>query len=39
LAQGLPLADAVGGAHDFVQNAIRTAPGLGKGNGPLNHRP
>jgi hydroxymethylpyrimidine/phosphomethylpyrimidine kinase len=38
LAQGLPLADAVGRAHAFVQNAIRTAPGLGRGNGPLNHR-
>lgn len=39
LAQGMTLSDAVGGAHNFVQNAIRTAPGLGKGNGPLNHRP
>ena len=39
LAQGLPLADAVQRAHDYVQNAIRTAPGLGKGRGPLNHLP
>jgi hydroxymethylpyrimidine/phosphomethylpyrimidine kinase len=23
-------------AHDFVQNAIRSAPGLGRGHGPLN---
>jgi len=37
LALGLPLADAVGRAHAYVQQAIRTAPGLGKGHGPLNH--
>jgi len=37
LAQKLSLTDAVRRAHDFVQNAIRTAPGLGKGQGPLNH--
>ena len=37
LAQGLPLADAVRRAHAYVQAAIRTAPGLGKGHGPLNH--
>lgn len=36
LACGVDLADAVGTAHDFVQRAIRTAPGLGKGRGPLN---
>lgn len=37
LAQGMALTDAVGRAHDYVQNAIRTAPGYGKGHGPLNH--
>jgi hydroxymethylpyrimidine/phosphomethylpyrimidine kinase len=36
LAQGKTLVDAVRLAHDFVQNAIRTAPGLGSGHGPLN---
>ena len=36
LGQGMELTDAVQRAHDFVQNAIRTAPGLGAGNGPLN---
>ncbi len=38
LAQGPSLRDAVGRAHMFVQNAIRTAPGLGHGHGPLNHK-
>ena len=37
LAQGLALAEAVARAHGFVQDAIRTAPGLGAGHGPLNH--
>lgn len=32
----LPL--AVGRAREYVQAAIATAPGLGKGHGPLNHR-
>jgi hydroxymethylpyrimidine/phosphomethylpyrimidine kinase len=36
LASGRTLAGAVREAHDFVQNAIRTAPGLGRGHGPLN---
>ena len=35
LALGRPLEDAVREAHAFVQNAIRTAPGLGRGQGPL----
>jgi hydroxymethylpyrimidine/phosphomethylpyrimidine kinase len=35
VAQGLPLRDAVGNAHNYVQAAIRDAPGLGGGNGPL----
>jgi len=38
LAQGRSLRDAVSRAHMFVQNAIRTAPGLGGGHGPLNHK-
>jgi hydroxymethylpyrimidine/phosphomethylpyrimidine kinase len=37
LALGIPLLDAVARALDFVHEAIRTAPGLGKGHGPLNH--
>ena len=38
LAQGLTLKDAVVRAHSYVQDAIRTAPGLGQGRGPLNHK-
>jgi hydroxymethylpyrimidine/phosphomethylpyrimidine kinase len=37
LASGLALADAVARAKRFIHEAIRTAPGLGKGCGPLNH--
>lgn len=37
LAQGLSLPLAVGRAREFVQKAIETAPGFGKGRGPLNH--
>ncbi len=37
LAQGMTLVDAVTRARDFVQEAIATAPGLGRGHGPLNH--
>jgi hydroxymethylpyrimidine/phosphomethylpyrimidine kinase len=37
LAQGMPLTDAIALAHAFVQQAIATAPGFGKGRGPLNH--
>lgn len=39
LAQQLPLSEAVRRALAYVQNAIRTAPGLGQGCGPLNHWP
>lgn len=39
LGEGLPLGDAIQRAHDFVQRAIRTAPGFGAGNGPINHLP
>jgi len=38
LAQGLSLPLSVGRAREYVQHAIETAPGLGKGHGPLNHR-
>lgn len=37
LAQGLSLGDAVARARAYVRKAIQTAPGLGRGNGPLNH--
>jgi len=37
LARGLPLREAVDQAIEFVAEAIGTAPGLGKGNGPVNH--
>jgi hydroxymethylpyrimidine/phosphomethylpyrimidine kinase len=37
LARGTDLPTAVERSKAFVTNAIRTAPGLGKGTGPLNH--
>ena len=37
LAQGMPLSDAVRRGRAYVHEAIRTAPGLGGGHGPLNH--
>lgn len=37
LAQGLPLNAAVRRALSYVREAIRTAPDLGAGCGPLNH--
>ena len=37
LARGNPLEDAVARAKTYVTDAIRTAPGLGRGRGPLNH--
>ena len=37
LAQGMGLEDAVARAHAYVQAAIRSAPGFGKGHGPLDH--
>jgi hydroxymethylpyrimidine/phosphomethylpyrimidine kinase len=37
LGQGLALYDAVARARDFVREAIRSAPGIGNGHGPLNH--
>ncbi|EHL97228.1 phosphomethylpyrimidine kinase [Acetobacteraceae bacterium AT-5844] len=37
LAQGMALRDAVLRGRAYVQAALRTAPGLGQGHGPLNH--
>jgi len=37
LAHGRPLRTAVEDALDYVQRAMRAAPGLGSGHGPLNH--
>jgi hydroxymethylpyrimidine kinase/phosphomethylpyrimidine kinase len=37
LAKGTPLPEAVHRAKVFITEAIRSAPGLGAGNGPLNH--
>jgi hydroxymethylpyrimidine/phosphomethylpyrimidine kinase len=37
IAQGLTLRHAVERARSYVQEAIRTAPGLGRGAGPLFH--
>ena len=37
LAQGMGLDEAVARARAYLVRAIETAPGLGKGHGPLNH--
>jgi hydroxymethylpyrimidine/phosphomethylpyrimidine kinase len=37
LGQGLPLAQAVARAWAYTAEAIRQAPGLGQGHGPLDH--
>jgi hydroxymethylpyrimidine/phosphomethylpyrimidine kinase len=37
LAQGLAIESAVDRARSYVQRAIASAPGLGRGNGPLDH--
>jgi hydroxymethylpyrimidine/phosphomethylpyrimidine kinase len=37
IAEGLTLEAAVMRARRYVFDAIRTAPGLGQGHGPLNH--
>jgi hydroxymethylpyrimidine/phosphomethylpyrimidine kinase len=37
LALGLPDRDAIERARDYLDGAIRHAPGLGRGHGPLNH--
>lgn len=38
LSQGLPLVEAVTRARAYVRAAILSAPRLGHGHGPLNHR-
>jgi hydroxymethylpyrimidine/phosphomethylpyrimidine kinase len=38
LARGLSVPDAIGLAEGYVAGAIRQAPGLGHGHGPLNHQ-
>ena len=37
LARGESISEAFQGAKEFVWNAMRTAPDIGQGNGPLNH--
>jgi hydroxymethylpyrimidine/phosphomethylpyrimidine kinase len=37
LAQGLDVGSAFLRAHAYVRDAMRTAPGFGRGHGPLNH--
>jgi hydroxymethylpyrimidine/phosphomethylpyrimidine kinase len=37
IAEGLRLSDAVTRARRYVQEAIRHAPGLGRGHGPVQH--
>jgi hydroxymethylpyrimidine/phosphomethylpyrimidine kinase len=37
IARGLPLAQAVAEAWAYTAEAIRRAPGLGRGHGPLDH--
>lgn len=37
IAQGMPLVEAVVRARAYVRRAIETAPGYGRGHGPLNH--
>jgi hydroxymethylpyrimidine/phosphomethylpyrimidine kinase len=37
LSKGRPLVEAIDDARTYLEGAIRNAPGLGKGHGPLNH--
>ncbi|MGH7112171.1 MAG: bifunctional hydroxymethylpyrimidine kinase/phosphomethylpyrimidine kinase [Stellaceae bacterium] len=37
LAQGMAVEDAVARAREYVRRAILSAPGLGRGHGPLDH--
>jgi len=37
IAQGLAIESSVERARDYVQRAIATAPGFGRGHGPLDH--
>jgi hydroxymethylpyrimidine/phosphomethylpyrimidine kinase len=39
LANGLELSAAVAAARDYLTRALRAAPGLGHGHGPLQHFP
>lgn len=39
LARGSTLREAVPIAKEYIRRAIQSAPGLGSGNGPLNHFP
>jgi hydroxymethylpyrimidine/phosphomethylpyrimidine kinase len=38
LAHGIPVADSVARARDYVLRAIGAAPRFGSGHGPLNHQ-
>lgn len=37
LAQGKSMLEAVEGGKNYVYEAIKTAPNIGQGNGPINH--
>ncbi|WP_278359431.1 bifunctional hydroxymethylpyrimidine kinase/phosphomethylpyrimidine kinase, partial [Thermus thermophilus] len=37
LAKGRPLAEAVAEAKAYLTRALKTAPSLGHGHGPLDH--
>jgi len=37
LAQGHPMDQAIARARAYVRRAMETAPGLGRGHGPMNH--
>jgi hydroxymethylpyrimidine/phosphomethylpyrimidine kinase len=37
LARAAPMVEAVGSAKRFIDEAIRTNPGIGAGSGPVNH--
>jgi len=37
VAKGRPLPDAIATAKKYIERAIETSPGLGKGSGPVNH--
>jgi hydroxymethylpyrimidine kinase/phosphomethylpyrimidine kinase len=39
LVRGMTLRESVAAAKDYVRQAISSAPGLGRGKGPLNHFP
>ncbi|MBK8630293.1 MAG: bifunctional hydroxymethylpyrimidine kinase/phosphomethylpyrimidine kinase [Sphingomonadales bacterium] len=38
LGEGLPLEQAIARARKFVRAALRAAPGLGQGHGPMGHQ-